>query len=91
MAFCDRYCEVTGLGRTSSTRSRSAGSRSSAARALGAALGGIGALDRGENHSITSAYLVSALPFSHNLWRQGIAGIEAAQAMLVEQAEAVAR
>ena len=63
----------------------------SGARALGAALGGIGALDRGENHSIASAYLTSALPFSHKLWRQGIAGIEAAQAMLAEQAEAVAR
>lgn len=92
VAFCDRYCEVTGLGQDV-VNPLTIGwfAILSGARALGAALGGIGALDRGENHAITSAYLTSALPFSHNLWRQGVAGIEAAQAMLVEQAGAVAR
>jgi aminoglycoside phosphotransferase (APT) family kinase protein len=93
VAFCTRYCEVTGLGAdvvnplTIGYFSILAG-----AKALGGLLQGITALAHGDNHSIMSAYLVSAIPFSHNLWRQGIqTAVAQAESRLDAQAEAVVR
>ena len=92
MAFCARYCEVTGLG-PDVVNPLTVGYFAilSGAKALAGMLHGVTALAAGENHGMQNAYLVSALPFSHDLWRQGTAGIDAAMAMLAEQAEGAAR
>jgi len=83
MAFCERYCEVSGLTAdvvnplTIGYFAILGGSKP-----LGAAVQGITDLARGDSRAITSAYLVSALPFSHRLWRDGAAGLEAAMAQV---------
>jgi len=79
VGFCTLYCELTGYGPevinpvTVGYFSILAG-----VRAFGALLGGIAAMARGENHLLTSAYLVSAEAFTHNLWMQGTRQLEAA-------------
>jgi aminoglycoside phosphotransferase (APT) family kinase protein len=92
VAFCERYCTVTGLG-PEIVNPLTVGYFAilGGAKALAGMLHGVTALAAGENHGMTNAYLVSALPFSHDLWRQGIAGIDAAMAMLAEQAGGAAR
>ncbi len=57
-------------------------------KALSGLLQGIAALAAGSNHLITSAYLVSAMPFSHRLWRDNIRGLEAAISTMGSQMEA---
>ncbi|HWE67054.1 MAG TPA: phosphotransferase family protein [Acidimicrobiales bacterium] len=90
IGFCARYCEVTGLSEeiinplTVGWFSILAGYK-----ALGGLLQGISAMATGQNRLITSAYLVSAMPFSHRMWRQGVAGMEAAMAAMETQLEAV--
>jgi aminoglycoside phosphotransferase (APT) family kinase protein len=79
VAFCRRYCEVTGLGEdvinplTVAWFSVAAGYKS-----IGALLGGIAGVATGGNHLITSAYLVSAMPFLHRLWRDTVRELETA-------------
>ena len=51
-------------------------------------LQGITAMANGENHLITSAYLTSAVAFTHRLWREGVLGLEAAMAAVTAQMEA---
>jgi hypothetical protein len=86
MAFCERYCEVSGLT-LDVVNPLTIGYFAilGGARPLGAAVQGIGDLARGESRAITSAYLVSSLPFSHRLWRDGAAGLEGAMAQLEQQ------
>ena len=77
--FCARYCEITGSAAevvnplTVGYFAILAGVRS-----FGALLGGIAEMARGENHLVTTAYLVSAEAFAHNLWMQGTRQLEAA-------------
>jgi aminoglycoside phosphotransferase (APT) family kinase protein len=89
MAFCTTYCEATGLS-LEVVNPLTVGYFAilAGAKALGSMLDGLTALASGQNHSIGSAYLVSSLPFCHNLWRQGVAGIEAATAQLAKQQQA---
>jgi aminoglycoside phosphotransferase (APT) family kinase protein len=77
VAFCDRYCKVTGLT-PDVVNPLTIGYFSilSGARALGGLADGIAAMARGDNRLITSAYLVSALPFVHMMWRQATQMIE---------------
>ena len=81
--FCARYCELTGLAAevvnplTVGYFAILAGVRS-----FGALLGGIAEMARGENHLVTTAYLVSAEAFAHNLWMQGTRQLEAAMEAL---------
>ena len=88
VGFCARYCDLTGLSPevinpvTVGYFSILAG-----VKAFGALLGGIAAMARGENHLLTSAYLVSAEAFTHNLWMQGTRQLEAAMAALAAQME----
>jgi aminoglycoside phosphotransferase (APT) family kinase protein len=86
VAFCGRYCEATGLS-LEVVNPLTVGYFAilAGAKALGQLLDGISALDAGHNHAVVSAYLVSALPFSHNLWRQGVAAMEAAMTQLTDQ------
>jgi aminoglycoside phosphotransferase (APT) family kinase protein len=90
VAFCDRYCDVTGLT-ADVVNPLTVGWFSILAgyKALGSLLQGIGALAQGQNHLITSAYLVSAMPFSHQMWRQGTTVMEAAMAAVEQQVEAL--
>ena len=69
MGFCLRYCELTGLT-PDVVNPISVGYFSilAGAKAFGAMLAGVAAMARGENHLLTSAYLVSAEAFTHNLW-----------------------
>jgi aminoglycoside phosphotransferase (APT) family kinase protein len=89
VAFCQRYCEVTGLS-DEIVNPLTVGwfAILGGYKALGALLEGIAAMAAGHNHIITSAYLVSAMPFSHRLWRQGVQGMEAAMAAIEAQVEA---
>jgi aminoglycoside phosphotransferase (APT) family kinase protein len=88
-AFCRRYCEVTGLGEDIVNPLTVAWFAVAAGfKALGGLLQGIAALSAGANHLMTSAYLVSAMPFSHRLWRDNIRGLEAAMATIASQMEA---
>ena len=90
IAFCARYCEVTGLGAdvinplTIGWFAILAGYKT-----LGAMLQGLAAMAAGQNHLLTSAYLVSATPFSHGMWRRGVADMEAAMAAVTETMEAI--
>lgn len=83
VGFCSRYCEITGSSPevinpvTVGYFSILAG-----VKAFGALLGGIAAMARGQNHLVTSAYLVSAEPFTHNLWMQGTRQLDAAMEAL---------
>jgi hypothetical protein len=43
---------------------------------MGALLQGIAAVATGDNHLITSAYLVSAMPLMHGLWRETVHALE---------------
>jgi aminoglycoside phosphotransferase (APT) family kinase protein len=90
MAFCTRYCEVTGLSEEI-VNPLTVGwfSILGGYKALGGLLQGMGAMAKGQNCLLTSAYLVSALPFTHRMWRQGVAGMEAAMASIEQQMEAV--
>lgn len=83
MAFCERYCEVSGLT-ADVVNPLTIGYFAilGGAKPLGAAVQGIGDLARGESRAIASAYLVSSLPFSHRLWREGAAGLESAMAQV---------
>ena len=90
VAFCRRYCDVTGLGEDIVNPVTVAWFAVAAGfRALSGLLQGIAALAGGSNHLITSAYLVSAMPFSHRLWRDNIRGLEAAMPGTGPQMEAV--
>ena len=77
--FCRRYCDVTGLDDdvvnplTIAWFTVAAGYRS-----IGSLLGGIAGVATGDNHLITSAYLVSAMPLMHRLWRETVRQLEAA-------------
>jgi aminoglycoside phosphotransferase (APT) family kinase protein len=90
MGFCARYCEVTGLSEEL-VNPLTVGwfSILGGYKALGGLLGGIAAMANGQNHLITSAYLVSAMPFTHRMWRQGVAELEAAMASTEQQMEAL--
>jgi aminoglycoside phosphotransferase (APT) family kinase protein len=79
VAFCQRYCEITGLG-TDVVNPLTVAWFAVAAgfKALGSMLQGVASLACGANHLVTSAYLVSAMPFSHRLWREAARGLEAA-------------
>jgi aminoglycoside phosphotransferase (APT) family kinase protein len=90
VAFCDRYCDVSGLSAevvnpvTIGYFSILAG-----VQALGALMQGMADMSRGRNHLITSAYLVSALPYTHRLWRNSAAMVEGAMDALIAQMESV--
>jgi len=47
-------------------------------KALGGMLQGMAAMANGQNHLLASAYLVSAMPFTHRMWREGVQAMEAA-------------
>jgi aminoglycoside phosphotransferase (APT) family kinase protein len=83
VGFCHRYCELTGAS-PEVVNPLTVGYFSilAGAKAFGAMLGGIAAMARGENHLLTSAYLVSAEPFTHRLWMGGTRRLEAAMAAL---------
>lgn len=89
VAFCRRYCEVTGLSDdvvnplTIAWWAVGAGYK-----ALASFLEGIAGVAAGTNHLVTSAYLVSAVPFTHRLWRENVRGLEAAMSMVEAQVEA---
>ena len=72
MAFCARYCELTGLS-LEVVNPLTVGYFSILAgvKPFGAMLAGLAAMARGENQLLTSAYLVSAEPFTHRLWMAG--------------------
>ncbi|HEX6393856.1 MAG TPA: phosphotransferase family protein [Acidimicrobiales bacterium] len=79
VGFCHRYCEVTGLGDEIVNPATVAWFAVAAGfKAFGGLLEGMAALAAGSNHLVTSAYLVSAMPFSHRLWRDSVRGLEAA-------------
>jgi aminoglycoside phosphotransferase (APT) family kinase protein len=78
VAFCDRYCEVTGLTTdVVNPLTIAYFSILSGVRALGGVLNGIAEMAHGRNGLITSAYLVSVMPFTHQMWRQATQIIEA--------------
>ena len=73
VGFCRRYCEVTGLDEEVVNPSTVAWFTVAAGyKSMGALLQGIAAVATGDNHLITSAYLVSAMPFIHRLWRETV-------------------
>jgi aminoglycoside phosphotransferase (APT) family kinase protein len=81
--FCARYCEITGApAEVVNPVTVGYFSILAGVKAFGAMLGGIAAMARGENHLLTSAYLVSAEAFTHNLWMQGTRQLEAAMEAL---------
>jgi aminoglycoside phosphotransferase (APT) family kinase protein len=90
VAFCARYCELTGAS-PAVVNPLTVGYFSilAGAKAFGALLAGIAAMARGENHLLTTAYLVSAEPFTHRLWMGGTRRLEGAMAALAAQMEAV--
>jgi aminoglycoside phosphotransferase (APT) family kinase protein len=78
VGFCRRYCEVTGLDEEIVNPSTVAWFTVAAGyKSMGALLQGIAAVATGDNHLITSAYLVSAMPFIHGLWRETVHALEA--------------
>jgi aminoglycoside phosphotransferase (APT) family kinase protein len=90
VAFCDRYCKVTGLtAEVVNPLTIAYFSILSGVRALGGLLDGIAEMAHGRNHLITSAYLVSAMPFTHRMWRQATEIIEGATQGLEAQMETV--
>jgi aminoglycoside phosphotransferase (APT) family kinase protein len=81
VAFCERYCKASGLSpEVVNPLTIGYFSILGAADAIGSLLQGIAAMANGENHLITSAYLTSAVAFTHRLWREGVLGLEAAMA-----------
>ena len=79
--FCRRYCDETGL--TEDVINPAAINyfgMLNGARTWGITLGGMAAMARGENTLITTAYLTSAEAVFHDLWRQWMENIEAAEA-----------
>ena len=83
VGFCARYCDITGApAEVVNPLTVGYFSILAGVKAFGALLGGIAAMARGENHLLTSAYLVSAEPFTHNLWMQGTRQLEAAMEAL---------
>lgn len=90
VGFCRRYCEVSGLGEEVVNPITIAWFAVAAGfKAFGGMLQGIAALAEGSNHLLTSAYLVSAMPFGHRLWRQSLAGLQTAMASLEAEMEVV--
>jgi aminoglycoside phosphotransferase (APT) family kinase protein len=89
VAFCDAYCKASGLT-PDVVNPLTVGYFSilGGAAAIGNLLGGIAAMADGQNHLITSAYLTSAVAFTHRLWREGVLGLEAAIAAMQSQMEA---
>ena len=83
MAFCARYCELTGAS-PAVVNPLTVGYFAilAGAKDFGALLAGIAAMARGENHLLTTAYLVSAEPFTHRLWMGGTRQLEAAMAVI---------
>ncbi len=79
--FCRRYCDETGLSEdVVNPATINYFGMLNAARTWGLTLGGMAAMARGENHLITTAYLTSAEVVIHDLWRQWMENIEAAEA-----------
>ena len=90
VGFCRRYCEVTGLSDDVVNPVTVAWFAVAAGfKAFGGLLDGMAALAAGSNHLVTSAYLVSAMPFSHRLWRESIRGLEAAMTTIESGMEVV--
>jgi aminoglycoside phosphotransferase (APT) family kinase protein len=90
VGFCTRYCEVSGLGGDVVNPVTIAWFAVAAGfKAFGGLLEGMAALAAGSNHLVTSAYLVSAVPFGHRLWRQSIEGLQAAMASIESDMEVV--
>jgi aminoglycoside phosphotransferase (APT) family kinase protein len=88
VAFCERYCKASGLTpEVVNPLSIGYFSILGAAPAIGNLLQGIAAMANGDNHLITSAYLTSAVAFTHRLWREGVLGLEAAMAAVTAQME----
>ena len=86
VGFCARYCELTGSS-PEVVNPLTVGYFSilAGAKAFGALLAGIAAMARGENTLLTSAYLVSAEPFTHRLWMGATRQLEAAMAALEDR------
>ncbi len=88
--FCARYREITGSpAEVVNPLSVGYFSILAGVRSFGALLGGIAEMARGENHLLTTAYLVSAEAFAHKLWMQGTRQLEAAMGALAQQMETV--
>jgi len=88
--FCERYCRATGLtAELVNPLTIAYFSILSGAKAFGGLLRGIAEMANGRNHLVTSAYLVSALPYTHRLWRQATQSIEGAMLALQADMEAV--
>jgi len=88
VGFCSRYCELTGAS-PEIVNPLTVGYFAilSGAKPFGAMLAGVAAMARGENHLLTSAYLVSAEPFTHRLFLGGTRQLEAAMAAMATQME----
>lgn len=86
VGFCRRYCEVTGLTEDI-INPVSIGWFAILAgyKSLGGVINGLGAMAKGDNHLLTSAYLVSAIPLSHKIWRENVAAMQAAMTQMMEQ------
>src|SRR5258707_10485939 len=88
VAFCERYCKASGLSpEVVNPLTIGYFSILGAADAIGSLLQGIAAMANGDNHLITSAYLTSAVAFTHRLWRGGVLGLEAAMAPVTAHME----
>jgi aminoglycoside phosphotransferase (APT) family kinase protein len=88
VAFCERYCKASGLSpEVVNPLTIGYFSILGGAAAIGNLLQGIAAMADGENHLITSAYLTSAVAFTHRLWREGVPGLEAAMLAMNAQME----
>jgi len=88
VAFCDAYCKASGLTpAVVNPLTVAYFSILGGAPAIGNLLQGIAAMADGDNHLITSAYLTSAVAFTHRLWREGVLGLEAAMASMHSQME----
>jgi aminoglycoside phosphotransferase (APT) family kinase protein len=92
VAFCSRYCELTGAS-PEIVNPLTVGYFAilAGAKPFGAMLAGVAAMARGENHLLTSAYLVSAEPFTHRLFLGGTRQLEAAMAAQMEPSQMDAR
>jgi aminoglycoside phosphotransferase (APT) family kinase protein len=89
VAFCDAYCKASGLTPdVVNPLTVAYFSILGGAAAIGNLLQGIAAMAKGQNHLITSAYLTSAVAFTHRLWREGVLGLEAAMAAMHAPLEA---
>jgi len=89
VAFCDAYCKASGLTPdVVNPLTVAYFSILGGAAAIGNLLQGIAAMAERQNHLITSAYLTSAVAFTHRLWREGVLGLEAAMAAMHAPLEA---